>query len=180
MKRLILTPLSFLLSLTAFACSTAPRTPEGKADLDQRAQGVVSRAEATDKSLQNTLRGSVGYAVFPQVGKGGAGVGGAYGKGVLYENGAAVGYCDMTQGSIGLQLGAQTYAEIIAFQTREALDRFKRGKFSFDAQASAVAIKSGMAANAGFTNSVAVFTTDEAGLMVEAAVGGQSFSYEPK
>ncbi len=180
MKRFHITHLSILLSMTAFACSTAPRTPEGKTELEQKAQAAVSRAKSNDATLGDVLRRCPGYAVFPTIGKGGVGVGGAYGKGVLYESGAMVGYCDMTQGTVGLQLGGQTYTEIIAFQSREALDRFKGGKFSFEAQATAVALKSGAAANASFTNNVAVFTTDEAGLMVEASIGGQGFSYQPR
>jgi lipid-binding SYLF domain-containing protein len=109
--------------------------------------------------------------VFPSVGKGAVGVGGAYGKGVLYNNGVAVGYCDLSQGTIGFQLGGQAYTEIIAFETQQAVDTFKQGNFRFDAQATAVALKSGAGANAKFTNGVAVFTMDEAGLMFEASVG---------
>lgn len=180
MKRSTIAPLSLLFSLTAFACSTAPRTPEGKAEIEQKAQAALSRAESNDATLADVLRRSAGYAVFPKIGKGGAGVGGAYGKGVLYENGTAIGYCDMTQGTVGLQLGGQTYSEIIAFRSRQAVDRFKGGNFSFEAQATAVAVKSGAAANASFSNDVAVFTTDEAGLMIEASIGGQGFSYQAK
>jgi lipid-binding SYLF domain-containing protein len=118
--------------------------------------------------------------VFPTVGKGAVGVGGAYGKGVLYENGTPVGYCDLSQASIGLQLGGQGYTEIIAFENQDALNRFKSGNFAFDAQATAVALKSGAGANAKYANGVAVFTMDEAGLMYEASIGGQKFSYQPK
>jgi lipid-binding SYLF domain-containing protein len=130
--------------------------------------------------MQNLIQNSAGYAVFPSVGKGAIGVGGAYGKGDVYQSGAVVGYCDMTQGSIGLQLGGQDYAEILIFQTPDAVERFKGGKFTFDAQATAVAIKSGAGANATFNNGVAVFTMDEAGLMYEASVGGQNFAYQSR
>jgi lipid-binding SYLF domain-containing protein len=118
--------------------------------------------------------------VFPTVGKGAVGVGGAYGRGVLYEGGVVTGYCDLTQGSIGLQLGGQAYSQIIAFSTAEALTLFKTGNFAFDAQATAVALKSGAGANAKYSNGVAVFTMDESGLMFEASIGGQKFSYEAK
>ena len=108
------------------------------------------------------------------------GVGGAYGKGVLYQNGTAVGYCDLTQASIGFQLGGQSYTEIIAFENKSAVDLFREGNLEFDAQVSAVALKSGAGANAKYTNGVAVFTMDEAGLMFEASVGGQQFTYQAK
>jgi len=128
--------------------------------------------------MTNVFQAAHGSAVFPKIGKGGAGVGGAYGKGVLYRDGQIVGYCDMSQASIGLQLGAQTYTEIICFEDQKSFDRFKTGNFTFDAQATAVALKSGAGANAKYSNGVAVFTMDEAGLMFEAAIGGQKFAYQ--
>jgi lipid-binding SYLF domain-containing protein len=162
------------------ACATAPSTVAGKADIEMEAAAALAKAQKADPTLVNIFDKAAGYAVFPSVGKGGAGVGGAYGKGVLYEQGVAVGYCDLSQATIGLQLGGQTYTEIIAFKTREAVANFKHGLFRFDAQATAVALKSGAAANAQFTNDVAVFTMDEKGLMFEASVGGQKFSYQDK
>ena len=132
-----------------------------------------------DPSLATALQKAAGYAVFPSVGKGAVGVGGAYGKGVLYQNGVPVGYCDLTQASIGIALGGQTFTQIIAFENPDALNRFKSGQFAFDAKATAVALKSGAAANAKFENGVAVFIMSETGLMAEASVGGQKFSYQP-
>jgi lipid-binding SYLF domain-containing protein len=165
-----------LLALSA--CATAPATVEGKAEIEQDAAAALAKAKATDPSLASVFDAATGYAVFPSVGKGGIGVGGAYGKGVLYEDGRAVGYCDLSQASIGFQLGGQSYTEIIAFDNREAATAFKEGRFRFDAQATAVALKSGTGANAKYTNGVAVFTMDESGLMYEASVGGQKFSYQ--
>ncbi len=162
------------------ACSTAPKSAEGKRDIEQDAANALGRAQRTDPSLRSVFDRSYGYAVFPSVGKGAAGVGGAYGKGVLYERGVAVGYCDLSQATIGLQLGGQSYTEIICFEDRRALEKFKDGNFRFDAQATAVALRSGAGANAKFTDGVAVFTMDEAGLMFEASVGGQKFGYQPK
>ena len=91
-----------------------------------------------------------------------------------------VGYCDLSQASIGLQLGGQAYTEIIAFEDKAALDKFKTGNLAFAAQATAVALKSGAGANAKYDDGVAVFTMGESGLMYEASIGGQSFSYQPK
>lgn len=180
MSARLLSSAPLVVLFTLISCSTAPKTAGGKADLEQRAATALTKAETNSPRLNDVVRNSIGYAVFPDVGKGAVGVGGAYGKGVLYENGAAVGYCDMTEGSIGLQLGGQSYTEIIAFSTQAALDRFKGGNFAFDAQATAVALHSASAANASFSNGVAVFTTNETGLMVEASVGGQKFSYQAK
>ncbi len=145
-------------------------------NLSQKLDAV--QAERNDPTLTPVLRDAKGYAVFPTVGKGAAGVRGAYVKGVLYEGGAFTGYCDLTQASIGLQLGGQAYSEIICFSTADALTQFKAGNFAFDAQATAVALKSGAGANAKYSKGVAVFTMDESGLMFEASIGGQKFSYQ--
>ena len=166
-----------LLALSA--CATAPKSVEGKAEIRDEAATALAKAERNDPTLVPVLRDAEGYAIFPTVGKGAAGVGGAYGKGVLYEDGAPVGYCDLSQATIGFQLGGQRYTEIIAFETQDALEAFKEGDLRFDAQATAVALKSGAGANAQFKDGVAVFTMDEAGLMFEASIGGQKFSYEP-
>lgn len=166
--------------LVLSACATAPATVAGKQDIENDASNALGKAQRQDPTLISIFNASTGYAVFPSVGKGAVGIGGAYGKGVLYERGRAVGYCDLSQATIGVQLGGQSYTEIICFEDNRAVETFKQGNFRFDAQATAVALKSGAGANAKFTNGVAVFTMDEAGLMFEAAVGGQKFSYQPK
>ena len=173
--------LATLCALTlAAGCTTAPKSEEGKEKLEDRAASAVAKAESEDAGMTNLLNSAAGYAVFPRIGKGGAGVGGAYGHGVLYENGQMVGYCDMTQATVGAELGGQEYTEIVVLKTPEALQDFKKGHVKFDAQASAVALKRGASENAKFHNGVAVFTFGEKGLMVEASVGGQKFSYQPK
>lgn len=177
---LALSALGVTSPLLLSGCTTAPETVQGKADIEQESGIVLSKARNADESVARVLDDAAGYAIFPSVAKGAVGVGGAYGKGVLYEQGVAVGYCDLTQGSIGLQLGGQSYSEIIAFETTSAVQEFKEGNFRFGAQATAVAIKSGAGANAQFVDGIAVFTLDEAGLMFEASVGGQQFSYQPK
>jgi lipid-binding SYLF domain-containing protein len=178
-KALLMAP-AVLGLLGMAACSTAPSTEGAKANLRRTSADALSQAQDNDPSLRNLVAKSAGYVVFPEVGKGTIGIGGAYGKGDLYQNGVVVGYCDMTQASIGLALGGQAYSEILVFETPAAVETFKHGNFRFDAQASAVALKSGAGANAKFANGVAVFTMDEAGLMYEASVGGQKFSYQDR
>lgn len=175
----ILLAIFFCISLLA-ACATAPKTESERVRLEENARQTLQVAQENDPSLKNLLSTSAGYAVFPKVSKGAIGVGGAYGRGVLFENGEIVGYCDLTQATIGFQLGGQTYAEIIAFETNQAVQEFKSNRFQFGAQATAVALKSGVGANAKYRNGVAVFTMDESGLMYEASVGGQKFDYQSK
>ncbi|MGA2501952.1 MAG: YSC84-related protein [Tepidisphaeraceae bacterium] len=166
--------------LVMTGCATAPRSVEGKANIENDAAVALAKAKTSDPTLIGIFDAAAGYAVFPSVGKGAVGVGGAYGKGVLYERGIPVGYCDLSQASIGFQLGGQAYTEIICFNTVQAVETFKQGHLRFDAQATAVALKAGVGANAKFTHGVAVFTMDEAGLMYEASVGGQKFTYQAK
>lgn len=166
--------------LLVTGCATAPKTVQGKADIEQEAAAALAKAKKNDPTLVSIFNVAAGYAVFPSVGKGALVLGGAYGKGVLYERGIAMGYCDLTQGSVGAQLGGQSYTEIICFETSQNVEIFKQGNYRFGAQATAVAVQSGAGANAKFTDGVAVFTMGEAGLMFEASVGGQKFSYQAK
>jgi lipid-binding SYLF domain-containing protein len=179
MTRFVLTGLIALSALAIPACSTAPSSESDRTTLRSEADATLSRARTSDPTLGTVLDAAKGYAVFPTVGKGAIGVGGAYGRGVLYQGGAIVGYCDLTQASIGLALGGQAYSQIIAFSTDEAINKFKSGNFAFAAQATAVALKSGAGANAKYADGVAVFTMGESGLMYEASIGGQKFSYQP-
>ena len=143
---------------------------------------------------------SYGYAVFPTIGKGGIGIGGAHGKGQVYTGGVPVGDTSMTQLTIGLQLGGQAYSQIIFFEDKRAFEEFTSGNFEFGAQASAVAITAGASAGAStggssagasggkndattvgdYHKGMAVFTVAKGGLMYEASIGGQKFSYTPK
>ena len=122
---------------------------------------------------------SAGYVIFPNVGKGGLIIGGASGNGVVYENGTIIGMADLKKLSIGLQAGGQSITEIIFFETTGDLAEFKDGDFEFAAEASAVALKSGVAVNAKYKDGVAVFALPKAGLMADASVGGQKFGYTP-
>jgi len=128
-----------------------------------------------DATMSNLFNSSYGYAIFPNVGKGPIGIGGAAGNGAVYEHGKLVGMSNMKQISIGFQWGGQAYREIIFFETKADLDRFMQNKFDFSAQVSAVAVTAGASANVKFKNGVLVFTQTKGGLMYEASVAGQKF-----
>jgi len=106
-------------------------------------------------------------------------VGGAGGKGVVYQKGNPVGRATMTQASIGAQAGGQTFSQVIFFETPAALSDFKSGKFEMSADISAVAAAEGASKSANYKKGVAVFTLSKRGLMVQASVGGQKFKFEP-
>jgi lipid-binding SYLF domain-containing protein len=148
-------------------------------DLIARAQQTMAAYEKADPDLSAMFRRAAAYAVFPGVGKGGYWVGGAHGTGVLFENGAPTGKVKLNQVSIGAQFGGQEFSEVVFLESPSALADFKRGKLEMSAQASAVALNSGAAAAAKYRNGVAVVIQSKGGLMAEAAVGGQKFSYTP-
>jgi lipid-binding SYLF domain-containing protein len=134
---------------------------------------------ASDPSMNTFFTKSYGYAIFPKMGKGGLIIGGSGGNGAVYEKEAAIGTAKMAQVTIGAQVGGQSYREIIFFETKEALQRFKDNKVEFSSQLSAIAVKSGASKDAKYADGVAVFTEGIGGLMAEASVGGQKFTYKP-
>jgi lipid-binding SYLF domain-containing protein len=142
---------------------------------------------------------SYGFAVFPSIGKGGLGIGGAYGEGRIYVGGKHVGDTTLTQLTVGFQLGGQVYSQIMFFEDERAFIEFTGGNFELSAQASAVAITAGASATAStagtsaaasggkkdattvgkYYKGMAMFTVAKGGVMYEASVGGQKFSYTP-
>jgi lipid-binding SYLF domain-containing protein len=144
------------------------------------AREAIKEFKQSDPSLNRFFKSSYGYAVFPTVGKGGLGLGGAYGRGVVFAGGRVVGETSLTQLTIGFQLGGQAYREIIFFRDKATLNSFKQGNFELSAQASAVAATAGASVDVDFENGVAVFTMTKGGLMYEASVGGQKFSFNAR
>jgi lipid-binding SYLF domain-containing protein len=131
----------------------------------------------SDPLMKGLFEKASGYVIFPNVGKAGFGVGGAAGNGVVYEHNKMVGMAKLSQLSIGFQAGGQAYREVIFFESKKELERFKDSRFEFSAQASAVAVTEGVSANVKYTNGVMVFTMQKGGLMYEASIGGQKFKF---
>lgn len=140
---------------------------------------AIDLFEASDPGLTDLFSSSYGYAVYPHIGKGGFGVGGARGSGLVYKGGQLVGSTTLTQFTVGLQLGGQVYQEVIFFEDERVFNNFTGGNFEFSAQVSAIAAAAGASADAAYKHGVIVFTLGKAGLMYEASVGGQKFSYRP-
>jgi lipid-binding SYLF domain-containing protein len=156
------------------ACLAQSSLAQNASDVEK----TIAKYKEKDPLIAAWFDKAHGYAVFPSIVKGGMVVGGARGKGLVYEQGAQVGKATVTQGSVGFQLGGQTFSEVIFFKDKTALDDFTRGNFEFEAGVSAVAIKAGVSKGLAYNKGVAVVTATEAGLMYEASVGGQKFSFE--
>ena len=135
--------------------------------------------EAKDPSMKQRFKSAHGYAVFPDIGKTGVIVGGSGGDGAVFERGKRIGTAEVSQLSIGAQVGIQHYRQVIFFQNKAALDRFRSNKIEFDANVSAVIAKSGASSAADYRNGVLVFTSPTSGAMLEASVGGQKFKFHP-
>ncbi|MCW3110163.1 MAG: hypothetical protein JWQ09_4669 [Segetibacter sp.] len=174
---MILKPFTALLFVLSLTFSTAAAQGKGKMLQDvQHAKSEFIKADGLMKSLFNN---SYGYVIFPNVGKGAIGIGGAAGQGIVYEKGKRIGTAKMKQVSVGLQLGGQAYREVIFFENEEALDRFKSDKFEFAGQASAVAVTKGASGNVKYHDGVMIFSQQKGGLMYEASLGGQKFDFSP-
>jgi lipid-binding SYLF domain-containing protein len=181
---------------TALACAVLVGSGLAFADGYDKAREVFRSAGASGHYFDSAY----GYALFPTIGKGGIGIGGAGGKGRVYVHDRHVGNTSMGQVTIGFQLGGQAYSMIIFFEDERAFREFASGNFEFGAQATAVAITAGASASAstagggtagasggqhdattagGYTKGLAVFTVAKGGLMYEASIGGAKFGYKP-
>ena len=176
----VFTFLASVALVAASATALAKWDPEEVEEYDAKSQAAVAAFKESDPTIQKFFDSSVGYVVIPTVGKAALGVGGARGKGILYEGGAPTAVVTLTQLSFGFQGGGQAYSEFIFFEDAGTLDNFKHGNFELNAQASAVAITAGASADAAFNGGMAIFTQAKGGLMYEAAVGGQKFKVELK
>jgi lipid-binding SYLF domain-containing protein len=166
------------LMLFAAGCQTTPPTEAKKEALLDDGQAALQRIEAEDPGIRDVVHRGYGYVIFPDVGKGALIVGGGYGRGAVYEQGNFIGYADISQATVGAQIGGGDFAELIIFENRDALERFKNNQFTFAAGASALAIKKGVATTARYEDGVMVFTLPKAGAMASAAVGGQKFTFK--
>lgn len=164
-------------TLGALAIAAMAAIPPVRAQSVEDVQATIQNFEKGDPGMRGWFREAYGYAVFPSVGKGGIGIGGAHGKGLVYERGTLIGKTSLTAVTVGFQFGGQAFSEVIFFKDKTALDEFTRGNFEFDAGVSAVALTAGASADLGYSKGVAVMTATKGGLMYEATVGGQKFGF---
>ena len=174
--------LAVLLVVTAgvgVGCATRPESVASRDLLSMQVDEAISLFKSRDPSIQAYFSSSYGYAVLPRVTKGAVFFGGAYGRGEVFVRGVKVGYCSMSQASMGFSFGGQYFREIIFFQDKAAFDRFTMEDFTLAAQVTAVALETGSASRSDYHYGVAIFIVPDQGLMVDASVGGQKFQYEP-
>lgn len=170
----ILNGLSQVVAVIALAAVARAATP-----MDQDVDSATALFKKSNPKIEELFKSAYGYAVLPKVGKGAAGIGVAAGEGQVFEKGKMIGTTKMSQVTVGAQLGGQSFAEVIFFETPQVMDDFKDGKFAISAGLSAVAAADGAVLTAKYQQGVMVFAIANNGLMFEASVGGQKFHFEP-
>jgi lipid-binding SYLF domain-containing protein len=181
---------TIVITLATFLACSATVLASEVGD-EKEALKILKRSDVVSKFHKSAY----GYAVFPTIAEAGLGIGGAHGNGGVYEGGARVGDVSMTQITFGWQAGGQSYRQVVYFQDKRALGEFTTGSFEFSAQAEAIAITSSAGAQTGtegtsasanenqaqasYRKGMVVFTMGKGGLMFQAALGGQKYSYSP-
>lgn len=170
-----LASISTLIMVFMAGCASTPSDER----MIRESRAAIERFVDRDPGLQSWIDQAYAYAIFPEIAKGGLGVGGGFGRGIVFREGRAIGRTTVSQATIGAQIGAQSYSQVIFFQDEAALRVFQRENLEFSAQATAVAASAGRAATTSYERGVAVFIMTRGGLMAEVSVGGQKFRYSP-
>ena len=177
--------ISVLLFMCLFLCCITNIASAGLFSHHRRtgqenAQLLIKGMKDKDPEMQKVFDNAVGWAVFPKISKAGFGVGGAAGNGKVYRKNAFIGTTTMSQISVGFQLGGQIYGEILFFKDDYTLGKFKEGKFELGANISAVVFDVGAAGTADYKDGTMIFIVPTAGLMYEATISGQKFTFKAK
>jgi lipid-binding SYLF domain-containing protein len=173
-------PLMAIAAIAVAGCeSTGGNTAAQQDTLNQRAQIALQEMTRTDPGLQNVINNAYGYAVFPDVSKAAVGIGAGGGNGVVYQQGQMVGRATLNQGSVGIQIGGESFAELVVFKDRPAMDVFENGNLNFGADATATAVKAGAAAATQFNNGTMIYVLPKGGLMAGVSILGQKFNFMP-
>ncbi|MGB7785266.1 MAG: lipid-binding SYLF domain-containing protein [Salinimicrobium sp.] len=179
MKTVVKNVLNFKLLVLFFvlvSCGPGKKTGE---DLVIDAKQEKAMIEREHPMMADYFNSAEAYAIFPNVGKGAYIIGGASGNGTVYQNGRLIGYADLKQVDVGLQLGGKAFVEVLFFSNKEVLEKFKQGSYELSANVSAVVLDEGFSEDLEFRDGVAVVTVPKGGAMAGISVGGQRFEYRP-
>jgi lipid-binding SYLF domain-containing protein len=177
-----------IATVLGLAASTLPLGcgPSSSLPPEEQVKILKGDVESTIETCKSKYPSNAGefkkahaYAVYPAVGKGGLIVGGFQGKGLVYEGGALVARSEIGGGTLGAQIGGQSFSEVLFFKDKASFEKFKRGETAFQAGGSATAGTASASAANDYKDGVMVLTFGGGGLMLEGVIGGQTFSYEP-
>lgn len=173
-KKFLVPALMSVMVLLLVSCGSSQNT---SADIMTDSRNAKATISKNHTNIAQLFDNSVGYAIFPNVGKGAYIIGAASGNGTVYENGNLIGYASMKQVDVGLQAGGKAFIEVIFFQTEDALNRFKKGSYELSGNVSAVLLEEGVSRDVEFRDGVGVVTKAKAGAMAGISVGGQKFEF---
>jgi lipid-binding SYLF domain-containing protein len=173
-KKILIPMLMSVMVLLLVSCGSSKNTNRDIMADSRDAMATITNDHPNIAELFDT---SVGYAIFPNVGKGAYIIGAASGNGTVYENGSMIGYSSLKQVDVGLQIGGKAYIEVIFFQTQDALDRFKNGSYEIAGNVSAVILEKGVSRSVEFRDGIGVVTKPKGGAMAGISVGGQKFEF---
>lgn len=168
-----------MVLLVGIGGATFAQSKKKVEEIRKDSKDAIAEFIKADWQMEKRFQESYGYVVFPNVGKGGLGIGASAGNGVAYQGGGEIGMAKLSKVTVGFQAGGQAYREVIFFENEASMNRFKENKFEVAAQVSAVAATEGASADADYTDGVMVFTMQKGGLMYEATVGGQKLTFHP-
>lgn len=168
--------LMVLVVLVLASCSSAKKTGDDLVTDSRQEKDMIERNYPV---MADHFDSAVGYVIFPNVGKGAYVIGGASGNGTVYENGNLIGYADLKQIDVGLQIGGKAFVEVLFFENEQALEKFKSGSYELSANASAVILDEGFSRDLEFQDGVAIVTVPKGGAMAGISVGGQRFEFRP-
>ena len=152
--------------------------PEQEKALHEDVMATVDRLVGKNRELEKELQQARGYAVFPSLGRASLVLGGSYGRGEVFEKGKPIGFATLSQLTLGVQVGGQTFSEIIFFKDQAAIEAFKGGKAAFAANASAVLVKAAASGTINYAKCTA-HAYSRGGMLLEFSLGGQKFSFMP-
>jgi lipid-binding SYLF domain-containing protein len=150
MKQAI-SPVFFAVALAAVALASAPLAAQKPADDEikriKEASTVLEEImSAPDKSIPtNVLEKAAGIAVFPGLIKGGLGVGGQRGHGILSVRDKKSGgwsnpaFLTVTGGSFGAQIGVQAIDLVLVINDQRGLEQLVKNQFKVGADAGVAA-----------------------------------------
>lgn len=168
-----------LLAALFAGCATAPSTHAERDSLQTSARATLDAMIARDARIQDTIRNAPAYAVFPSIAKGGVFVGGAHGRGILYEHGVPTGFVAVEQAAIGAMLGGQSFAQLLVLRTPQQVVDVKAGRFTAGADLGVVMLTASASTSTNFNPNASVFIMPRGGLMVDISVNGQRIKYQP-
>lgn len=166
-----------LFALLFAGCVSAPRAPAQRDSLRQSAEATLGEMIAHNPGIEDVIHEVPAYAVFPSIGKAGFLAGGAYGRGILYEDGIPTGYVSLEQASLGAQLRGESFAELLVLRNAHDIHALKGGHFAPGADLGVVVLTAGAAKAARFDPDANVFVMLRGGPMIDISISEQQLNY---